>query len=261
MKKLLFIIPCMIFLVTSCDFFEMDNYDPYNTTITGIFIDAATGENVQQECKYDNRFGGNISTYTTGFITAFEQGWDYEAAQYWLVKYDGTYLNTQIFSGTYRLEANENNFYPVKKEDVVLKKGSNTIDWEVVPYVRIIDPVIVFDEAVQKFKATFKLEYGDATKANTMVKIMLCSYQDAFVGLFCNNSSGNPEANKTTGIVVDGVTENTLYIDPAATTNRDQFKYSPRMHYFRIAACAVGPGNSYNGSLHYNYSPTVSIQY
>jgi hypothetical protein len=239
--------------------FEIDNYEPYNASISGVFKDATTGENVEQECKYVNIYGGNIGTPTTGYISAIELGWDYEKAQIWLVKYDGSYTNTCIFAGSYRLEANENNFYPEIKDDVTLQKGSNTVDWTVTPYIRIIDPSIAFDETLNKFKATFKLQYGDASRANSVYKAMLCCYPDNFVGTFLNNCAGDPEASATSGIIADGTTVNTLYIDPQNVANATEFKYSPRIHYLRIAVCAIGTG--YNGSYHYNYSPTISIQY
>jgi hypothetical protein len=237
---------------------EIDNYDSYNASISGVFKDATTGANVQQECKYVNQYGGNIGTPTTGYITATESGWDYLAAQNWLVKYDGSYLNSQIFAGTYKLEAKQNNFYPIVKESVILNKGSNTVDWTVTPYVRIIDPTIVYDSSAKKFKATFKVQFGDLTKANKIYKAVFCAYPDTFVGIYLNNCSADPEAFTTTGIVADGTTVNTLYINPATASNNSEFKYS-RKHYLRIAVCATG--NGYNSSFFYNYSPAVSISY
>lgn len=258
MKKILYLILCISFLLTSCEMFEIDNYEPYNASITGTFRDASTGENVGQETVYDNLFGGNISNRTSGFISATELGWDYEKAQYWLVKYDGSYTNTQIFSGTYRLEAKENNFYPVTMDEVTLEKGSNTLDWTVTPYIRVIDPEIIFDTSVNKFKATFKLQYGDASKANSVFKAVLACYPDKFVGIHLNNCNLDPEASMSNGVVVDGTTINTLYIDPHNPNNSTEFKYS-RTHYFRIAVCAVGDGH--NTSHHYNYSPIIGIDY
>jgi hypothetical protein len=258
MKKILYLIPCMLLLMTSCEMFKIDNYEPYNASITGVFKDESTGQNVGQETIYNNLFGGNITSRTSGFISAFELGWDYEKAQYWLVKYDGSYNNTQIFAGTYRLEAKENNFYPLIKDNITINKGANTLDWTVTPYVRIIDPNITFDASVNKFKATFKLQYGDAGKANTIYRATLCCYPDQFVGIALNNCKNDPAASASTGIVADGTTVNTLYIDPQNANNAAEFKYS-RTHYFRIAVCAVGEGH--NTSRHYNYSPTVSITY
>ena len=248
----------MLLLITSCDMFDIDNYDTYNASISGVFKDADTGVNVEQETVYNNLFGGIITNRTSGYISVFELGWDYEAAQYWLIKYDGSYSNTKVFSGTYRLEANENNFYPEKKDNVTISKGANTIDWIVTPYVRIIDPSITFDASVNKFKATFKLQYGDASKANTIYRATLCCYPDEFVGIALNNCKNDPGASLSTGIVVDGTSVNTLYIDPQDANNASEFKYS-RTHYFRIAVCAVGEG--YNTSRHYNYSSTIGIEY
>lgn len=248
----------MMLLMTSCEWFKQDNYEPYNASITGTFKDATTGTNVEQECKYVNIYGGNIGTPTCGYISAFELGWDYEAAQVWLVKYDGSYTNSQIFAGSYRLEAKENNFYPVTLDNVTISKGSNTVDWTVTPYIRIIDPSITFDASVNKFKATFKCQYGDPSKANTIYKAMLCCYPDVFVGAYLNNCSNDPEASGIASIVANGTTVNTLYINPANAVNVNEFKYS-RMHYFRIAVCATGTG--VNSSYKYNFSPTIGIQY
>jgi hypothetical protein len=258
MKKLIFLIPCMMLLMTSCEWFKQDNYEPYNASITGAFKDASTGNNVEQECKYVNIYGGNIGTPTCGYISAFELGWDYEAAQVWLIKYDGSYTNSQIFAGSYRLEAKENNFYPVIQDNVVISKGSNTVDWTVTPYIRIIDPSITFDASVNKFKATFKCQYGDPSKTNTIYKAMFCCYPDVFVGAYLNNCSNDPEASAIATIVANGTTVNTLYINPANAVNVNEFKYK-RKHYFRIAVCATGTG--VNSSYKYNFSPTVGIDY
>jgi hypothetical protein len=258
MKKLILLIPFLMLLLTSCEWLKQDNYEPYNASITGTFKDSSTGANVEQECKYTNIYGGNIGTPTCGYISAFELGWDYESAQIWLVKYDGSYTNSQIFSGSYRLEAKENNFYPVTKDAVAIGKGSNTVDWTVTPYIRIIDPSITFDASVNKFKATFKCQYGDPAKANTIYKAMLCCYPDVFVGAYLNNCSNDPEASAVATIVANGTTVNTLYINPANAVNVNEFKYS-RMHYLRIAVCATGAG--VNSSYKYNFSPTVGIKF
>lgn len=259
MKKLLYLITCLTFFLPSCEMFELDNYDSFNAKVSGEFKDSVTGEKVEQECKYVNIYGGNIGTPTTGFISTFELGWDYESAQIWLVKYDGSYTNDCVFAGNYRLEAKENNFYPEIKDEVTITKGDNTLDWIVTPYIRIIEPSVTFDSSVNKFKATFKLQYGDENKANEIYKASLCCYPDNFVGIYLNNCSGDPEASKSTGVIADGTTINTLYIDPANVSNASEFKYSPRTHYFRIAVCAVG--NGYNSSFHYNYTPSFSIEY
>jgi len=241
--------------MASCSLFEMDNYDGPNASVTGNIIDSKTGENVQMEAIFKMGFGGSISKLQDGFFSVYQLEWDYEKAQYWLIKYNGSYANTEIFAGKYRLDASSNNFYPVIKDNVEFKKGDNTLDWEVVPYARIIDPKIEYVNG--KFVATFKCEYGDDTKANKIVDAKFMCYPDTFVGTQCNYCSSDPGATSKK-IVADGKTVNTLTIDPTLPANISEFKYDNRTHYFRIAVCAQA--NGYNSGKHYNYSPTVSIK-
>ena len=276
MKKIFLLLPLAL-LVNSCVFFEMDNYDGPNASISGRIIDSKTKENVPTECKFGNFFGGAyFGSPTTGYFSVFEKGRsevydipiDYEKAQYWHIKYDGTYVNTKVFSGTYRIAATADNFYPVTKDDVKINKGENTLDWEVVPYCRVVNPKI--ELVGDKFVATFAVEFGDPTKANTVYDAKLLCYPDAFVGMYCNYcnmdqgaSSRSLVDNKVvvTPIVADGKTLNTLTIDPKNSLNQAEFKYASKgkEHFFRIAVCAQG--NGANASRYYNYSPTVVIKY
>lgn len=255
MKKIVYLLS-MLSMAMSCSLFEMDNYEGPDAAISGSIIDAKTKETLATECKYGNFFGGAyMGSPTEGYFSVYQKGWDYESAQYWHIKYDGTYRNAQVFSGEYRLEAANNNFYPVTKDNVVVKKGENTLDWEVVPYVRVIDPKIEY--ANGKFVATFKCEFGDETKANTIVDAKFLCYPDTFVGIYCNYCGQDPGATSTS-VVADGVTVNTLTIDPTLPANQAEFKYTGKNHYFRIAVCAEG--NGANGGRHYNYSHTVKIK-
>ncbi len=244
-------------MAVSCDWFEFDNYDAPNAQITGKFIDAKTGELVAQECTYGNMFGGMVLTPPdAGYISAYQLHYDYEAAVYWYAKYDGSYTNTQIFAGEYRLVANANNFYAVTKDNVMIKEGENVLDWEVTPYCRIVDPKIEYVGG--KIKATFKVELGDPTKANVATKAILCCYPDKFVGIKCNYCADDPEASTTT-VVADGTTVHTLYIDPTLEANANEFKYKNRTHYLRLAV--VASGNGENTANRYNYTQTTSIKF
>lgn len=258
MKKILVLLS-VILCATSCVFFEQDNYEGPNATVNGRFIDSKTKENVPMECKFGNFFGGAyFGSPTVGYISVFELGWDYEQAQYWHIRYDGSYTNTMVFSGKYRLECNADNFYPVTKDNVEFKKGDNTLDWEVTPYARVIDPKVEFVGG--KFVATFKCEVGDPTKANTILDAKLLCYQDNFVGIYCNNCGSDPGASSNS-IVADGKTVNTLTIDPSLDANKPAFPYvgKGKSYYFRIAVLAGG--NGANPTKAYNYSPSFKIQY
>lgn len=254
MKKIIYILSILV-LASSCSLFELDNYDEPNAGISGNIIDAQTKENLAVECKFGNVFGGvYMGAPSEGYISVYEKGWDFESAQYWHLMNDGTYRHAKIFAGEYRMEANANNFYPISKDNVVINEGENQLDWEVVPYVRIIDPKVEYTGG--KFVATFKCAFGDASKANKIVNARLLCYPDTFVGVYCNYCSQDPGATSK-DVVVDGKTVNTLTIDPTLSVNQTEFKYDGKYHYFRIAVCAEG--NGYNTGRHYNYCQTIKI--
>lgn len=255
MKKIFYLLSVMA-LAGSCSMLDLDNYDEPNAQISGNIIDAKTKENLAVECKFGNMFGGvYMGAPTEGYFSVYQKGWDYEKAQYWHLKNDGTYRNALVFAGTYRMEANANNFYPVSKDDVEIKKGENTLDWEVTPYVRIIEPKIEYDG--KNFNATFKCEFGDPSKANKIVDAKLLCYPDTFVGIYCNYCGQDPNA-MSTQVVADGQTVNRLSIDSSLAVNQTEFKYMEKYHYLRIAVCAEG--NGANTGRHYNYSQTVKIK-
>lgn len=281
MKKLLFILPLAL-MVNSCIFFKMDNYDGPNASITGRIIDSKTKENVPTECKYGNFFGGAyMGAPTTGYFSVVEKDrsevynipLEGSGTQYWHIKYDGTYANTKVFSGNYRISALSDNFYPMTMEDVRINPGDNTLDWEVTPYCRILNPKI--ELVGGKFVATFAVEFGDATKANVVYDARLLCYPDCYVGMYCNYCASDQGANMLdvtgTGAVVNEVKADgstyTLTIDPNDQLNYSAFMYpgKGKERFFRIAVCAIGVDATgrpiHNGSHFYNYSPTVKIVY
>lgn len=255
MKKIFYLLSILA-VASSCSLFQLDNYDEPDAVVSGTIYDAKTHEPLAVECKFGNMFGGvYMGAPTEGYFSVYQKGWDYEAAQYWHFKNNGTYKNALVFSGTYRMEANADNFYPTSKDDVVIKKGENTIDWEVTPYVRILNPSIEYDGT--KFIAKFACEFGDPSKANTIVDGRLLCYPDTFVGMYCNYCAQDPGAISK-DIVCDGKTINTLTIDPSLSVNLNEFKYMGKYHYLRIAICAEG--NGANTGRHYNYTQTVKIK-
>ena len=86
MKKLLYIIPCMVIMLTSCDWFVLDNQSDYDASIYGSIFDSGTGALVPNELP---------TNYSS--ITVYELGWDAEVAQSWNMKPNGTYRNNLIF--------------------------------------------------------------------------------------------------------------------------------------------------------------------
>lgn len=137
--KYIFILFISILFV-SC---ELDNFSGPDGALSGKFIDAQTGELVQQDIIRGTR------------IELTEHGYDPVAKQYLVVKNDGTYANTQLFQNRYTIQPVNGNFIPVEPQEVEI--GSNTeFDFEVTPYLRIKDEQ--YERIEDKIIVTFQLE-------------------------------------------------------------------------------------------------------
>lgn len=229
MKKILYLLPILLMAV-SCDWFEFDNLDGYDATITGKFLDSATNEPVQFGVPdnygfpvYEENFEPSRGTFAPSSMT-------------WYARVNGTYTNNLVFSGDYRLETSQNNnFYP-KTEQFKIAKGSNTHDFTVTPYARIKDVKFRYDAATKEIVATCKVEHGDASKTNG-INVYLLIAPDRFV---CKNH--NNATDKTA--VISGATvgeELELRISTVLTDkgeNNSEFRYK-QPHFLRIAAMAA----------------------
>ena len=192
---------------------------------------------------------GTTTTPAAAIMRVTETGWDSESVQSWYVKYTGKYQNDLVWAGDYKLDYSKMNVYNESNVTFTLKKGDNKVDFQVTPYCRIKDEVITYDAATKKFKATFKVELGDASKANNGVNVMFSANTNNFVGSnfnLCNADAGAKKTNVTPGETI------TLYLDAdPAGVNKNEFEYN-RPHYLRI--CAVVTGSENPNNL-YNYSP------
>lgn len=231
---------CLVLMFGSC---KIDNYEGPNASIHGKIVDKQTKELVGTELE-------NGSS-----IRVFEQGFATPTAQTWAIMNTGEYRNNLVFAATYDVEFTNGNFYPFKVPNFVVKKGDNTYDFEVVPYVRVKNTKIVLDAAAKKVTATFNLE-GGAAEVNWS-EIRLFAFTDQYVGnnvkFNLNNVVGVNTIRNASPAVINPSTTYTLTID--LTENKDYFKYE-RNYYFRVGAL----GSVQNvGTIRHNYSPLVSI--
>jgi hypothetical protein len=227
-------------MTVSC---EIDNYDGPDASITGSFLDSATGELVGTDITNGNSIG------------VYELGWPTEAKQTWNIDNSGVYTNNTVFAANYRIEFTSCNFYPFIVNDFVVKKGANTYDFNVTPYLRIVNPVITFDATTNIVKATFSLEAGGTdVKLN---EIRLFAFTDKWVGNYVKfaitSGTSYKKAPGAVSATVNPSTQFELTIDVAA--NPTLFK-NTRDYYFRIGALATVPNV---GTIRHNYSPLVTL--
>lgn len=255
MKKITAIISCTIalFAMTSCDWFKLDNLDGWDAQVEGKILDAATNEPVQMEqssaLSVYELYGEQYDhTNQDG-----KKGWDGHQAINWLVKNNGTYVNKLTFAGDYEMDTRNNNF----KADPVnfsLKKGSNTVDFKVTPYLRIKNTQISTSGEI--INAKFDVEVG--VPGTKISRVEICVFPDRFVRHSQNNCANDPNAFK----VNPTDTHFELFVDPnyknsqGALVNAAEFQYK-RAHYIRVAALGQNASNS--GSA-YNYSAVYKLE-
>ena len=273
-------------LLASCSMFKLDNYDGPNASIHGRLIDAKTGELVGVDATFSQEIDwANVdwSTWTFPMITVSkgalvvnELGWKdldgkevYED-QRWAVRFDGNFRNNLIFAGDYNAYFKELPCYELDNPKFTVKKGDNVQDFTVTPFCRIVDENIQYDPALKKLVATFKVELGDETKANSIVNVYFAGNTQVFVGaknfnLVQDADSGAAKQGVDLSIYgMSGIIPAanpgetiTLFIncDPEGP-NTALFKYN-QDRYFRIGAQAGG--NGYNGNSVFNFSKTYKV--
>lgn len=223
MKRLISIFSCALMLVTvaSCSWFKLDNQEGWDAKVQGKLLDTTTGEPVQSE-------HGN-------YIVVVEHGWDAQANQSWRIKNDGTYRNDLVFAGEYTMNTVSNANFMAEPQDFILKKGENTVNFNVTPFVTIKNAHVEYDAATKKIKATCTVKANfPADKINNIGAVVLCVYPDRFVKRSYNKCENDPEAIVTN---LDPSVEQTvtLYVDTQLAANAEEFQYE-RAHYIRIAA-------------------------
>ncbi|MBO6044623.1 MAG: DUF3823 domain-containing protein [Bacteroidales bacterium] len=244
MKKILYLIPLLL-MATACDWFEFDNMDGYDATISGQFIDAGTNQPVL--FGVPDNYGFTIYEQEGSFTPA--KGTFKPTAQTWYAKTNGSYTNKLVFSGKYRIDTKTNNFYPLT-EEFTIAKGDNQKNFTVTPFARVKDVNFSYDSGSQELVAKFKVEHGDAAKTNNIdVNFMIA--KSRFVGQSNNNAKDATASKKA----VSTGTEIELRISTKGGNN-SEFQYK-QPHYLRIGALATGPG--VNGNKKYNYSAVYKV--
>ncbi|KAA2238929.1 DUF3823 domain-containing protein [Chitinophaga agrisoli] len=148
-KNILYtILSCMALLsFSACS--KEDNYTAPAETLTGRIIDLSTGQPIQTE-------SGGIR------LRAEEQSWNNGAGvipQYFNVKYDGTFNNSKVFKGKFKLYPMDGAFVPlvtttapiVDNSKVVDIQGVTNVEFQVEPFLKVEwigEPVVNPDKTI-----------------------------------------------------------------------------------------------------------------
>jgi hypothetical protein len=228
----------LLVFMTSCGL-DPDSFQP-TAKISGAIRDSLDLSLVEQDLVEGSK------------IEALEYG--YTSPYFWVIKENGEFRQNFGFPNTYTVNFRNCNFFPHVVEDVVIKTGDNVIDFQVVPYIRIKEPVIVYDATTKKVTATFKLEAG---KPVVKVKsVHLFAFSDIHVGAplkFAISGGGDVQ---NLNVVINPATTYTLSIDVSKNLVANKF-YEGGNYYFRIGALADVVNV---GTIRHNYAPYVKIK-
>jgi hypothetical protein len=225
-KNIVFLFIGMLFL-NSC---ELDNYMEPNMTLEGKVVDMETGEAIP------TRQPDGIK------IRLIEEGYENPQPYDFWAKANGTFRNTRLFPGKYKVSAIEGAFEWTDDQGVMVDLTKNqSIELQVLPLTRVRDVSIT--SAGGKIIANYKIDKV-SDSGNLVKSLLLCH-----TGIILHeNTSG-----RITSPVNDlsSITEEEL----ASHTFTDEIEglESGKTYYARVAVLMT---NSLN---RYNYSPIVKI--
>lgn len=229
MKKILLLFAVALLGITfySC---EKDNLEGPDATFTGELRDRKTGELISQEISDGSR------------VYYIEQGWgDNPPVQNMVIKKDGTFSNSMIFSGSYKVIMNRGNYVPLDTLDMKIKPGKNFQVFEVNPYLRILEPEISISG--RKVIARFKLEQ---VTSNKVYRISLFAHSHIDVSNKLNIINRTEELDRS---ITDGEAfELSINLDEYTST-----LVPGKTYYFRIGAQSQG------NETKYNYAASVKL--
>jgi hypothetical protein len=255
MIKKTLILSIVVMLTASCDMFKLDNLDKPNASFHGKILDEVTGELVPTDIVDGSIFRWQElgDEWTDGYNNR-------------VIMQDGNFRDNSMFSGRYRFEFINSNFFPFTVDNLVINPGDNEMDFKVKPYIRVKNATIVRDDVAKVIRATFSLEAGDPQVR--LSHIRLYGATDIYVGepftTFNTGGAGfqqtitDDPATTVDETVIDPSKTYTLTIDLTNEYNRNYFKYQ-RNYDFRVGAKAANIAGA--GTIRRNYAPHTVINF
>ncbi|MBB2148236.1 DUF3823 domain-containing protein [Pedobacter gandavensis] len=209
-----------------CGACKKDNYEAPDAGISGNIVDALTGKNVPQQTLN----GAKIRL----FQTDFRNPEPINSA----IKADGSYANTFIFSGNYKVVAEGPFFY---KDTLNLNiKGNVQADLKVTPYMEVTC------ELVSKTSTSITVRVkANRTPNNTQKIARVAVVAGTTTGVDINNyynvnGTSNGRVLENTEAIADAVVEAKTYEFTLANLKPGT------SYYVRGAARTINNGNFYN---------------
>jgi hypothetical protein len=206
---------------------ELDNYDAPDAQFFGSVVDDDTNEPIQQDLLEGSR------------IDFVETGFENPSIRQIRFHTDGTFRENNLFSGAYEVRALRGNFFPTEKTTIDIH-GETEYHFRVLPYIRIRNVDITFDELRGMVTATFTL---DQVSGNPVASVHLMADRNPNLSNVMRNAMVSRDVNAVVSPERQFQLEmSTEYMD------------SGKDYYFRVAALISGIGEA-----KHNYSVPVKL--
>lgn len=215
--NIILLMPFLVWIVCSCS--EIDNYDFPDAGITGTVTDNVTHLGIQSEQPNGYK------------IRLIESGYNNVVPQDFWGKADGTFKNTQLFAGEYKVTPIEGPFLTPDAQTVTIN-GLTTVNFTVTPFMTITasTPQVVSKNVVVK--------YTLSKPSQVSGNIVLCGTAWAKVpgvsvavneGMVVHDLSGKSYqdiAATQFSDVLENLPSGTLYVRVGGRTNNASGKYN-----------------------------------
>jgi len=252
MKKLVYSILIFMIIATIGSCVKKDNYVGPNQILTGAVIDSSTGQPIQTEV-------GTSSLQ----IRAYEMTWNNGVGvvpENFNVHYDGTFANTKVFAGTYKLYPTDGAFAPLVytnsagtpvdngSKTITIQGGTTNVSFTVSPFLKVewvADPVVNADKTVT---VQFKFSRG------TAIPDRIFNVTDAFLFVSTAEFVSNASYDNLTStqVTYSGTAGNALLGQPITLTTKALGANRP--YYVRVGARTAD-----NVNKRYNYNAPKQV--
>ncbi len=251
MKKINIIALFTIFLLllASCSYFEYDNFDAPASAIEGNVFDKETSDLI---------LGEALNSYKVEYyeLSWEEAGHTNTQPMFFWGKADGTYKNTKIFEGKYRITLKEGAFHQPDPVIVSLKNNKiERIDFNVIPFVRVEIVEYKLTGALQN-NLEIKYRVVDTEKevelSNVNENDIILSEARAFLSSKTPNVGVNNTDSKYTLNAKKNISNYTIGV-PKTYTETSIRGLIAGKYWLRIGA------RTDNAQKRYNFTPVIEI--
>lgn len=224
------IVACLLF-ISAC---EKDNYEAPDAEIKGRILDQ-NGKPLQTEQGASNmrikmeelswQHGGENISITPSYLN---------------VKQDGSFINSKIFQGEYKMTPVEGPFFPYDEGgDTLTINGSITKDFTVIPYLNVEWVTEPYLDGSNQVKAAIRFTRNSkvGVAQPNLNNAIFCIATTQYVG----NNNYDSQLISGTLVITNGQEGQTINLSTSRAV-----KYTNTTYYVRVGVCCSDPYKKYN---------------